>query len=101
MNFNCYTMDLIGGVFMAQVSMRMDDNLKKEAEVLFEELGLSMSSAFTIFVKQSLREGGIPFEISLNNFNNETLQAMSDIKQGKNLSKSFDNVEDLMRDLNA
>lgn len=86
---------------MAQVSMRMDDKLKKEAEILFEELGLSMSSAFTIFVKQSLREGGIPFDISLNSFSNETLQAMNDVEQGENLSKPFDSVDDLMRDLNA
>lgn len=41
-------------LFIAQISMRMDDNLKKEAEQLFDELGLTMSSAFTIFCKTKL-----------------------------------------------
>lgn len=49
---------------MAQINIRMDDDLKQRADALFEELGLNMSSAFTLFVRQSLRQGGIPFEIT-------------------------------------
>ena len=51
---------------MAQVNIRIDDELKKRADALFEELGLSITTAFTIFVRQSIREGGIPFEITTN-----------------------------------
>ena len=47
------------------LNIRIDRELKEQAEVFFDELGLNMSSAFNIFVRQSLRQGKIPFEISL------------------------------------
>lgn len=47
------------------VNIRIDKDLKDQAEVFFSELGLTMTSAFNIFVRQSLRQGKIPFEISL------------------------------------
>ena len=47
------------------LSIRIDKELKEQAEFFFNELGLNMSSAFNIFVRQSLRQGKIPFEISL------------------------------------
>ena len=45
---------------MANVSIRMDDNLKKQAEDLFNDLGMNLTTAFTIFVKQAIREQGLP-----------------------------------------
>jgi len=47
------------------LNIRIDKELKEQAECFFSELGLNMSSAFNIFVRQSLRQGKIPFEISL------------------------------------
>jgi len=47
------------------VNIRIDKDLKEQAECFFNELGLNMSSAFNIFVRQSLRQGKIPFEISI------------------------------------
>jgi DNA-damage-inducible protein J len=47
------------------VNIRIDKELKEQAECFFNELGLNMSSAFNIFVRQSLRQGKIPFELSL------------------------------------
>ena len=49
---------------MSQVNIRMDDNLKEKADSLFEELGLNMTTAVNIFVRQVVRQGGIPFEIT-------------------------------------
>jgi DNA-damage-inducible protein J len=46
------------------VTIRMDADLKKQAEELFSELGMDISTAITIFVRQSLRQRKIPFEIS-------------------------------------
>ena len=43
------------------ISIRMDADLKAQADALFAELGMNLSTAFNIFVRQSLREGGIPF----------------------------------------
>lgn len=47
------------------ISIRMDVELKARAEELFAALGMNISTAFNIFVRQALREGKIPFEISL------------------------------------
>ena len=47
------------------LNIRIDKELKEQAEVFFCELGLTMSSAFNIFVRQSLRQGKIPFELSI------------------------------------
>jgi hypothetical protein len=46
------------------VNIRMDSELKRQAEELFDELGMNMSTAFTIFVRQAVRQRKIPFEIS-------------------------------------
>ncbi len=48
------------------ISIRMDAELNTQADALFAELGMNLSTAFNIFVRQCLREGGIPFRISLN-----------------------------------
>ena len=51
---------------MAQVNIRIDDNLKQRADSLFDELGLNMTTAVNIFVRQAVRQGSIPFEITIN-----------------------------------
>ena len=59
---------LNGGYIMAEttnLNIRIDKELKEQAEIFFNELGLNMSSAFNIFVRQSLRQGKIPFELSI------------------------------------
>lgn len=50
---------------MAQISIRIDDDLKIRADALFEELGLNMTTALNMFVRQAVRQGGIPFEITI------------------------------------
>ena len=53
---------------MAQttLSIRMDENLKNQFELLCNELGMNMTTAVCIFAKKAVREQGIPFEVSLN-----------------------------------
>ncbi|MBR3257650.1 MAG: type II toxin-antitoxin system RelB/DinJ family antitoxin [Eggerthellaceae bacterium] len=46
------------------ITIRMDEDLKARADELFDDLGMSFTTAVNIFVKQALREGRIPFEIS-------------------------------------
>jgi len=53
-------------LYMAQVNIRIDDGLKEKAEILFNEIGLNMTTAFNIFVRQAVRQGGIPFELTVN-----------------------------------
>lgn len=63
------------------ISIRMDAETKAKADALFSELGMNISTAFNIFVRQSLREGRIPFEISLNQPNSETIAAMREAER--------------------
>ena len=88
---------------MAQtnINIRMDDTLKQQFDHLCNELGLTMTAAFNIFAKTMVRQQKIPFEISLNVPNAETLAASDDVNHGRNLSKSFHSVSELMEDLNA
>lgn len=53
---------------MAQISFRMDDDLKMFAEDTFKSMGMTMSSAITIFVTQTVREGKFPFVIKADPF---------------------------------
>ena len=57
------------------VTIRMDENLKKQAETLFDEMGMNMTTAFTVFAKAAVRQGKIPFEIAVDPFWSETHQA--------------------------
>lgn len=63
------------------ISIRMDSELKAQAEELFSELGMNLSTAFNVFVRQSLREGGIPFEIRMEQPNKETAAAMLEVEK--------------------
>jgi DNA-damage-inducible protein J len=49
---------------MAQVNIRIDDTLKDQADSLFEELGMNMSTAVNVFIREALRRGAIPFKVS-------------------------------------
>jgi addiction module antitoxin, relB/dinJ family len=50
---------------MSQIAVRVDDQLKKEATAIFNELGLDMSTAVKLFLKQSVLTRSIPFEVKL------------------------------------
>lgn len=83
------------------VTIRMDENLRREASLLFEDLGLGLNQAITLFVKQSIREQKIPFEISRNVPNKETLEAFKEIelmKAGKIPYKAYDNIDEMFED---
>lgn len=88
---------------MAQtnINIRMDDTLKQQFDHLCNELGMTMTTAFNIFAKTMVRQQRIPFEVSMNIPNSETLAAIDDVNHGRNLSKSFHSVTELMEDLNA
>ena len=83
------------------INIRVDSELKRKAEAVYAELGMNLSTAMNVFLRSSVRYGGIPFELKLDALNMETLVAMDDAVNGKNLSKTFDSVDALMEDLNA
>ncbi len=70
------------------ITIRMDEDLKKQAETLFNEIGMNMTTAFTVFAKAAVRQQKIPFEIAADPFYSETnmnrlKKAVADIKSGK------------------
>lgn len=83
------------------ISIRMDSELKEEADALFEELGMNLSTAFNIFVRQALREGGIPFEIKTERPNRETVAALLEAEHIAHdpSVKGYDNLDELFEDL--
>lgn len=83
------------------INFRMDKNLKQQMEILCSELGLNMSTAFTIFAKAMVRQQRIPFDVGLETANKQTLQAIENVEKGVNLSRRFTSVKDLMEDLNT
>lgn len=60
------------------LTISMDSDLKEKADVLFSKLGMDLSTAFNLFVKESLRVGGIPFELTPNK---ETIEAWKKQKE--------------------
>lgn len=83
------------------ISIRMDSELKAQAEALFSELGMNLSTAFNIFVRQAIRNGAIPFTISLNQPNEETIAAMLEAERiAKDPSvKGYTDLDELFHDL--
>ena len=83
------------------ITIRMDENLKKQAEELFADLGLSMTAAITAFTKQAVREQKIPFTLCRNVPNDETIHSIENIEKGVGLSRGFSSVAELMEELDA
>ena len=80
----------------ANISARIDPDVKQNAEQIFRELGLSTSQAITLFYKQVDIQHGLPFEVKIPN--KATLKAIKDAETHNNLN-SFNDVESLFDDL--
>lgn len=83
------------------LNIRVDEEVKRKAEAIFNELGLNMSTAMNMFLRYSVRYGGIPFDLRIEIPNEETREAIEDVNNNRNMSKTFDSVDALMEDLNA
>ena len=80
------------------ISMRIDEELKKEMEETCKELGLNITTAFTMFAKKVSREHRIPFEVSIDPFysasNLKSIdESIEQIKQGKVVVKTMEELE--------
>ena len=88
---------------MAQtnVNIRMDESTKKEFIAFCNEIGISVSSAFNMFAKTVVREHRIPFEITTDVPNAETVATIEKADRGEDLYGPFNTVDELMESLNA
>lgn len=81
------------------ITIRMDEKLKKQAEILFEDMGLNMTTAITMFTKAVVRQNKIPFEITADPFYSQSNlkvleQRIADIESGKSVPKKHDLIEE-------
>lgn len=88
----------------AQAQIRLNADIKKEATALFRTLGLDLSSAINIFLRQSIMRGGLPFSVELPSYNRETLLAMAEAKaiaEGTIKAKKYQSAAELFDELDA
>lgn len=83
---------------MVQISVRVDEDVKRNAEKTLDDIGLSMSTAINVFLKTVAREKRIPFELSADPFYSESNMGyleniMQDIKDGKAHFAEHDLIE--------
>jgi len=95
---------------MANFTIRIDDDVKKEAEILFDKLGMSVSGAINIFFRQAIREQAIPFTISaktkeekyneyFNPYNMKILlESIEQAKNGQVVTKTLAELEAMEND---
>jgi len=80
------------------INIRTTEDVKKNAGIILTGLGLNMSSAVNLFLKQVINHRGIPFDLRMPD--KETLQAMDDIENRRNL-ESADTVEEMFKKIDA
>ena len=82
-------------------SVRMDSDIKKQCENLFSELGMNLTTAINVFLRQSLRVGGFPFDVKLEQPNRETIAAMREAERIVHDPdvKHYSDVEEALREL--
>lgn len=85
------------------MTLRVEPELKEQAAALFKSLGMDLSTATGIFYRQALRYHGLPFDVRIDEPNEETYAAMEEAEQMLRdpNTKRFSSVEDLFAELDA
>ena len=84
------------------INIRMDSDLKKQFEAFCADMGMTMTTAFNIFAKKTVREYRIPFEIGAEIPNAETRDAIKEVQRMKadsSMGKTYTDVDAMMEDL--
>lgn len=82
-------------------TVRMDSDIKKQCEAIYGELGINLTTAINVFLRQSLRAGGFPFDVRLDQPNKETMAAMLEAERIARDPpvKRYSDVEEALRAL--
>lgn len=84
------------------ITMRIDSGIKEQLQELVSDLGLDVTTFFTMAAKQAIREQRIPFEVSRDIPNAETLEAFAEVKEMKqnpSKGKTYTDVDAMMEEL--
>ena len=82
------------------MSIRLDSEVKEQAQQVFNSSGMDMTTAINIFLRQAIQYQGLPFDVRLDESRKLT-EVLGDLDQNRNMSQSFVSVSDLMEDLRA
>ena len=88
---------------IASISMRVNPQIKAEAEAIYRSLGITLTEAINIFLHKSILEDGLPFDVRQPRYNSETEAAMRearDILAGKVPAESYDSASTMFTALN-
>lgn len=88
----------------ANINLRIEPNIKAQAEAVFSSFGISVTDAINVFLHASIMEGGFPFQPRKPKYNRATLQAMQearDIMAGKVEAKRYDSLSSILSDMDA
>ncbi len=82
-------------------SVRMDSDIKKKCEAMYGELGINLTTAINVFLRQSLRVGGFPFDVRIEQPNKDTIEAMLEAERILKDSsvKRYSDVEEALKAL--
>ena len=82
---------------MAMLQVRVDDNLKEQASILYENLGMDLSTAVRMFLKKSIQVGGIPFDVK---YDDGTVNCLMALRSMQERSKELGNDKMTLDDIN-
>lgn len=86
----------------ANINVRIDPETKASAEKLFSSFGITVTDAINIFLRKSIMEGGLPFEVKQPRYNAETEAAMGEaraIMNGELPARRYSSARDLFAEL--
>ncbi len=83
------------------MTIRINKDIKNQAQSIYSELGIDMTTAINVFLRQSIRNNGFPFRVNLEVPNYVTMAAMKATQNNEDTHGPFSSVEELMEDLNA
>lgn len=88
----------------SNMNIRMDKEVKEQAQRIFAELGMDMTTAVNVFLRQAIRYNGFPFDVRINTPNDETIAAIQEVQQMKKdptIGKTYSDVDEMMKELLA
>jgi len=88
----------------ANINIRIDPEVKSTVDGIFSHFGITVADAVNIFLHKVMIVGGMPFDMTLPQYNAETLAAMQearDIASGKIESKSYSSIKEMLTELDA
>ena len=86
---------------MPTIQFRTDEATKTQSSTIFQHLGITMSDAINMFLRQSILRGGLPFEVAIPRYNETTLAALADMEQSKGKDIRGKDVRSDLADLKA